>query len=208
MNAETTAAVAREPWIQLPSLDQASAEAWAANVVETLSVTDRLADLLSAEDPVQTLSQFAQQDPLTGFPLRFVFTPSLGLGSVLVSVSAVPVLADDVVRAQRKLLTLDDLGEFTGYVDDLREVGVEGYQLLRLDRQEVAALATESPAKQEVVGSLLTVVRRDLAGLGPVDTVSVARSTNLALIFASVLPTIELLLGDEVLSLGGDHTHM
>ena len=208
MNAETTAAVAREPWIQLPSLDQASAEAWAANVVETLSVTDRLTDLLSAEDPVQTLSQFAQQDPLTGFPLRFVFTPNLGLGSVLVSVSAVPVLADDVVRTQRKLLSLDDLGEFTGYVDDLREVGVEGYQLLRLDRQEVAALATESPAKQEVVGSLLTVVRRDLAGFGPVDTVSVARSTNLALIFASVLPTIELLLGDEVLSLGGDHTHM
>jgi hypothetical protein len=188
MSTETKATMS-SPWILLPPSGSVDA-AWAREVAQQVASGDAIAP---AE---RVLAHYQALDTLDGFAARVLFAPNMP-EAILTSVAAVPA-GPDSVADQRSLIGLDQLGDFSGQLDDLRHVGLEGYQLLRVDPVETDRSADETV----LTGTLLTVVRRTLS-TGTVDLVAVARSTDLLLVAAAVEPVIELLLGEDLAQLLG-----
>ncbi len=156
------------------------------------------------EEVAARLAVAAQEEPLPGLGTRLVFAPRPREGAVLFSVGTAAVTGPSV-ETQRELLGLDGLGEFVGQLDDLRDVGIEGYQLLRVDRAAVDIGVPEGDGAAVPVATLVTVLRRSMPGMGLVDVVAAARSTDVVTVAAAVLPVVQLLLSEDLQhSSGGD----
>jgi len=187
-----TAPSALTPWITLPASDE-SAGRW----------HDQIQGLaLAAAGGVHTegVSRFVTRacamqltECLPGAFMRFLFAPSIDLDPVLFTVVAVEAEGPSA-ETQRSLLAADDLGGFIGQVDDLRELSIDGYQLLRVDEEPLAASfeSAFAPARVLMI-TLATIVRRRLPGIGEVDLYAVARGPQLATIAAAIVPVISLL---------------
>lgn len=185
----STGIEAMSPWILLPPAGSVDG-AWAHEVAQQVSRGE------ASEAAARVLAHYQALETLDGFAVRVLFAPNIP-EAILVSVAAVPA-GTDTVADQRALMGLDHLGDFNGQLDDLREAGLEGYQLLRVD-----SMPTERSADETVLtGTLMTAVRRRLT-TGTVDLVAVARSTDLLLVAAAVEPVVELLLGEDLAQLLG-----
>lgn len=176
------------PWILLPPSGSVDA-AWASEVAQQVASGD---GILPAQG---VLAHYQALDTLDGFAARVLFAPDLP-SAMLTSVAALPA-GPDAIADQRSLLGLDGLGDFPGQLDDLRDVGLEGYQLLRVDPKE-----TGRSDETVLTGTLLTVIRRTLTS-GTVDLVAVASSADLLLVAAAIEPVVELLLGEDLAQLLG-----
>ncbi|MHB1008361.1 MAG: hypothetical protein ACYC1E_03770 [Propionibacteriaceae bacterium] len=177
------------PWILLPPAGSVDGT-WAHEVAQQVSTGEAIAP------SERVLAHYQRLETLDGFAVRVVFAPNLP-EAILVSVAAVPA-GTDAVADQRALMGLDHLGDFDGQLDDFREVGLEGFQLLRVDSVQTQRSADETV----LTATLMTVIRRPLTK-GTVDLVAVARSTDLLLVAAAVEPVVELLLGEDLAQLLG-----
>lgn len=177
------------PWLLLPPANTVDPIDWVEGVVPLFMLNEA-----QAGEARRVLLHYQALETLEGFAARVLFAPQLP-GAVLVSIAVVDA-ESDAVTAQRTLLGLDGLGEFDGQLDDLRTVGIEGFQLLRLDA--VDGSANESA----FVATQLTSVRRNLRR-GAVDVVAMAWTTDLLLVGAMTEPVIELLVGEDLAEILG-----
>ena len=148
---------------------------------------------------VARLAESAQLGILSGYPagLLFVPDPRIDAPHVRFALAAVPALHADAAADQRELLGLDDLGDFSGQVDDLRVHGIDGYQLFRVDKVQ------EAPDSEVLIATLITAIRREVPGLGLRDLVVAGVSSEVVLTAGAVVPVVDLLLGDDLMKLLG-----
>lgn len=191
-------------WVLLPAPGTDSA-IWATDVAAELARRRGYADIPAAVEATELLMRdSATVEPLPGFARSLVFEPLPGEGAVVFSVAAVPATGDST-RDQRELLGVDSLGVFVGQCDDLRANGIEGFQLLRVDQEAVSEPSVEIVSQERLIGTLTTVVRRNLRGVGEVDLIAAATSSEVLIVAAAAVPVVDLLLGDDMARLvGGD----
>jgi hypothetical protein len=190
-------------WVLLPPPGTDSAT-WATGVAAELALRRGYADIPAAIEATELLMRdSATVEPLPGFARCLVFEPLPGEGAIVFSVAAVPATGDST-RDQRELLGVDSLGAFVGQCDDLRANGIEGFQLLRVDQEAVSEQSVDV-SQERLIGTLTTVVRRNLRGVGEVDLIAAATSSEVLIVAAAVVPVVDLLLGDDMARLvGGD----
>ncbi|HMT88489.1 MAG TPA: hypothetical protein PKC73_02525 [Dermatophilaceae bacterium] len=197
------------PWLRLPlAEDLSDVDGWAREAAHLVAEAQGFTDDKDALERVTFgLRQLVEIEALPGFVGRVLFAPDINDGSIVVHLTVAAVQADSV-SDQRALLGIDDVeasADINGQVDDLRALGVEGYQILRVD--EMAAIHPppgETSNVKVLAATLSTVVRREVPGLGVVDVVALTQSTELVIVFAALVPIIDLLLGDDLMHvLGG-----
>ncbi|MBK8468273.1 MAG: hypothetical protein IPL45_00335 [Actinomycetales bacterium] len=188
-------------WIPLPTADQVGDPSdWATDTAErTARAQGFLADADAIERFGFVLARLLEMAPPSTAGGRFLFSPDVRDGFVVFDMLVCPA-AGDSLADQRALLGVDTLGEFSGQLDDLREQGLEGMQLLRVDEiPAIEAPPGESSSEQMVVATLVCVLRREVPGLGECDVVAATRSGEIQMVFASLLPVWDLLTGPELM---------
>jgi len=186
-------------WILLPRGED-DVGAWVEATANALkNESGEKGDEAAHRGLVARLAESARLGILSGYPagLLFVPDPRIDAPHVRFALAAVPALHADAAVDQRELLGLDDLGDFSGQVDDLRVHGIDGYQLFRVDKVQ------EAPDSEVLIATLITAIRRNVPGLGPRDLVVASVSSEVVLTAGAVVPVVDLLLGEDLLTLLG-----
>lgn len=191
MSAAVEIEASVDPWVSMAdALPETEARAWATGVAARIAGQQGL----NADEVELVATAFAAlaTQPLTeGWAGRLVFVPDVRTGLLLFDVMFVEPASPDSAADQLALLGPAPSCDWV-QTDDLREE----FALPGVERLWVESVPDGDASV--LTAGLLCILRREVRGMGSTDVVLQTASTNIELVFGSLLPTWDLLVGGEL----------